>query len=79
MCVCYDCCVLSGRGLRDEVITRLDESYRLCVCVCLIVCDLESSQGGGLGPSWTVAPQKRKGNFVGMSIANVRPIFSTFR
>jgi len=24
-----ECCVLSGRGLCDELITRLEESYRL--------------------------------------------------
>jgi len=32
--------VLSGRGLGDELITRLEESYRLC---CVVVCDLETS------------------------------------
>jgi hypothetical protein len=54
MFVCYDCCVLSGRGLCDELITRLEESYRLWR---IIVCDLETSRneealahwgGGGL-------------------------------
>jgi len=34
------CCVLSGRGLRDELITRPEESYRLW---CVVVCDLETS------------------------------------
>jgi hypothetical protein len=29
--------VLSGRGLCDELITRLEESYRLW---CVVVCDL---------------------------------------
>jgi len=38
MFVCSDCCVLSGRGLCDELITRPDESYRLW---CVVVCDLE--------------------------------------
>ena len=27
--VCCECCVLSGRGLCDELITRTEESYRL--------------------------------------------------
>jgi len=27
MDVCCECCVLSGRGLCDELITRPDESY----------------------------------------------------
>jgi hypothetical protein len=31
-------CVLSGRGLCDDLITRLEESYRLW---CVVVCDLE--------------------------------------
>jgi hypothetical protein len=35
--------VLSGRGLCDELITRPEESYRLC---CVIVCDLETSRIG---------------------------------
>ena len=34
-----ECCVLSGRGLCEELITRPEESYRLW-CV---VCDLETS------------------------------------
>jgi len=33
--------VLSGRGLCDELITRPEESYRLC---CVFVCDLETSR-----------------------------------
>ena len=32
MDVCYECCVLSGRGLCGEPITRPEESYRVwCV------------------------------------------------
>ena len=39
MSVCCECCVLSGRGLCDELISRPEESYRLrCV-----KCDLETS------------------------------------
>ena len=35
MLFCCECCVLSGRGLGDELITRPEESYRLwCVAVC---------------------------------------------
>jgi len=41
MFVYCECCVLSGRGLCDELITRLEESYRLW---CLVVCDLETSR-----------------------------------
>jgi len=35
--------VLSGRGLCDELITRPEESDRLC---CVVVCDLETSRMG---------------------------------
>jgi hypothetical protein len=38
--VCCECCVLSGRGLCDELITRPEESYRLRC----IVCDLHTSR-----------------------------------
>ena len=38
--VCCECCVLSGRGLCDGLITSPEESYRLW-CV---VCDLETSR-----------------------------------
>jgi len=39
--VCCECCVLSGRGLCDELITRPEESYRMW---CVVVCDLETSR-----------------------------------
>ena len=35
--------MLSGRGLCDELITRPEESHRLC---CVVVCDLETSRIG---------------------------------
>ena len=35
--------MLPGRGLCDELITRPEESYRLC---CVVVCDLETSRMG---------------------------------
>ena len=41
MSVCCECCVLSGRGLCDELITRQEESYRMW---CVVVCDLETSR-----------------------------------
>ena len=41
MFVCCECCVLSGRGLCDALITRPEESYRLW---CVVVCDLETSR-----------------------------------
>ena len=35
--------MLSGRGLCDELITRPEESYRLC---CVVVCDIETPRMG---------------------------------
>ena len=49
MSVCSECCVLSGRGLCDEMITRPEESYRLW---CLSVCDMwgaNEEEGHGQG------------------------------
>ena len=43
MFVNCECCVLSGRGLCDELITHPEESYRLW---CVVVCDLETSRIG---------------------------------
>jgi hypothetical protein len=39
MFVCCVCCVLSGRSLCDELITRPEESYRLWR---FVVCDHEN-------------------------------------
>ena len=41
MFACVECCVLSGRGLCDGLITRPEESYRLW---CVVLCDLEISR-----------------------------------
>jgi len=41
MSVCCECCVLSSRGLCDELITRPEESYRLW---CVVECDLETTK-----------------------------------
>ena len=41
--VCCECRVLSGIGLCDDLITRPEESYRLCY---VVVCDLETSRMG---------------------------------
>ena len=54
MSVCCECCVLSGRGLCDELITRPEKSYRLW---CVVVCDLETSRMRRSGPRWAAAPQ----------------------
>ena len=48
MVVCCECCVLSGRGLCGELITRPEEPYRLW---CVVVCDLETSRMRGPWPA----------------------------
>ena len=54
MFFCCECCVLSGRGLCDELITRPEEFYRLW---CVVASDLETSwmrrpwpTGGAVAP-----------------------------
>ena len=65
MFVCCECCVLSGRGLCDELITRPEESYRLW---CVVACDLETSRmrrpWPALGRSATAKKKKSKVPFV---------------
>jgi len=43
-----ECCVLSGRGLCDGLITRPEKSYRLWR---VVVCDQETSQARRLKPA----------------------------
>jgi hypothetical protein len=52
MYVCCECCVLSGRGLCDELITCPEKSYRLW---CVVVCDLEKRI------SWMRRPRPTRG------------------
>jgi hypothetical protein len=58
MPVSCECCVMSGRGLCDELVPRPEESYRLwCVSN---VCDHETStKRGGPGPYKAVEPKKK--------------------
>ena len=55
--VCYECCVLSGRGLCDGLINPPEESYRLW---CVVVCDLESSWMRRLWPTGDCCGEKKK-------------------
>jgi len=48
MFVCCECCVLSGSGLCDGLITRPEESYRLWR---VVVCDQETSKTRRLKPA----------------------------
>ena len=56
MFVCCECCVSSGRGLCDKLITRPEESYRLW---CVVVCDLENLKNGEAMTCVGLAPQKK--------------------
>ena len=56
MSVCCNCCVLSGRGLCDGLITRPEESYRLW---CVVVCDLETSIMRRSWPTGGLSRQKQ--------------------
>jgi hypothetical protein len=62
MFVCCECCVLSGRGLCDELITRPEESYRLWR---VVLCDLETpkilvNEEEAKVPKGAVAPREKK-------------------
>ena len=47
MDVCFsDCCVLSGRGLCDGLITRPEESYGCLSFVSVVCCQVEVSATG---------------------------------
>jgi len=61
MSVSCECCVLSGRGLCDELITRPEESYSLW---CVVECDLGNLTNGEALAHWggVVAPKKNKTN-----------------
>ena len=51
MFVCFECCVLSGRGLCDGLITRPEDAYRLWR---VVVCDqenLENEEAKALYPA----------------------------
>jgi len=58
MFVCCECCVLSGRGLRDGLITCPEESYRMWR---VVVCDQETSRMRRLKPAtglWKIRPKR---------------------
>ena len=70
MFVCCECCVLSGRGLCDELITRPEESYRLW---CVVVCDLENLKNErGHDPRWVATPQRKGSTWLGSSLPEER-------
>ena len=71
--VCCGCCMLSGRGLCDALITRPEESYRLW---CVFVCDLETSW---MRRPWTTGGCCTTGNiYIGCPRRNVRDFGRVF-
>ena len=57
MSACVECCVLSGRGLCDGLITPPEESYRLW---CVIECNLETPRMRRPWPTGGLLRQKKK-------------------
>ena len=51
MFVCCECCVLSGRGLCDGLITRPEESYLLW---CVVVCEEATAR------DWAASAERKK-------------------
>ena len=68
MFFCCECCVLSRRCLCDELITRPEESYRMC---CVVVYDLETSR---MRRSWPALGLRATGeviNFVACKMLDI--------
>jgi hypothetical protein len=59
VCLVKAVCVLSGRGIGDELITRPEKSYRLCS---VVVCDLETSGTRRPWPTGGSCPQNKQTN-----------------
>jgi hypothetical protein len=65
MDVCFDCCVLSGRGLCDGFITHPEEVLPTVVCRCVLSRNLENEEAKArcwavkIQPQWVVTPGKQ--------------------
>ena len=59
MSVSCECCVLSGRGLCDELITRPEEFYGLW---CVVVCDLKNLVNEATVVHWGLLRQNKQIN-----------------
>jgi len=73
MFVCCECCVLSGRGVCDELITHPEESYWMW---CVVVCDLETSRMRRPWPALGRSAIGRKRNCSSLFVC-IRPIVKT--
>jgi len=75
MSVSCECCVLSGRGLCDELITRQEESYWL---VRRFVCTRNLVNEEGRGPLGAVAPNTKIQMHVIITIKSVPVFYNQF-
>jgi hypothetical protein len=75
MSVSCECCVLSGRGLCDGLVTRPEESYRLW-CVSNVFDHETSTKRGGPGPYRAVEPYKKK-NMLLLPLIEILPVVSS--
>ena len=58
MCIIkFECCMLSGRGLCDELITRSEDSYRLW---CVVECDPNFVNEEALTQWGAFAPKEKR-------------------
>jgi len=73
MFVCCECCVLSGRGLCDVLITCPEESYWLW---CVILCDLETSW---MRRPWPTGGSRVKKNMVYILFLNSIRAYNIWR
>ena len=67
--VCCECCVLSGRGLCDELITRPEESYRMW---CIVVCDLETSRMRRPWPALGCSATEKKSKVTILALRDIK-------
>ena len=82
MFVCCECCVLSGRGLCDRLITRLEEPYRLWR---VVVCDqknLENEEAkapyGAVENTTTSGCNAKKTNKQQQTVSAIKAIIRLF-
>ena len=60
----FECCVLAGRGLCEELITLPEDSYRLC-CILVCVRPRNIKNEGAMHCMW---PQRHRKNNVFMNV-----------
>jgi len=63
-CCCFYCCVLSGTGVCDELITRWEQSYRL---ECVVVCHPQTSR---IKRPWPVVSTYAKRKKISKGLSN---------